>query len=173
MSNPGKNNAKISNQPSGGGNKLQGLAPKATHFYMAPYTGQQYNTGTYAPNRFRLVCMNQLGGIGSRYNSQFAPTADGTSTCPEESSNSWFPVGLNLNWQSITSNATGSLLAAVVHFTATFGSQTILGRLGPKLIPAIWSTPEYWNSITSNATGSHLAACRDSRLHLDVERFLG
>ena len=32
MSFVGRNNAKISNRPSGGGNKLQGLAPKATFF---------------------------------------------------------------------------------------------------------------------------------------------
>ena len=41
MSNPGRNNAKISNQPSGGGSKLQGLAPQATHFFIAPFTGSQ------------------------------------------------------------------------------------------------------------------------------------
>ena len=69
MSYPGRNNAKISNQPSGGGNKKQGLAPQATYFFKAPFTGSQYQTDTYAGNgRFKLVCMNQLGGIGSRYN---------------------------------------------------------------------------------------------------------
>ena len=33
MSYPGRNNSKISNRPSGGGNKKQGLAPKATFFF--------------------------------------------------------------------------------------------------------------------------------------------
>ena len=84
MSYPGRYNASITNRNSGGGNKKQGLAPQATHFFKAPFTGSQYQTDTYAGlGRFRLVCMNQLGGIGSRYNSQFAPTADGTQ-CPED-----------------------------------------------------------------------------------------
>ena len=42
----GRYNASISNQPSGGGNKLQGLAPKATHFFKASFTGRQYSTDT-------------------------------------------------------------------------------------------------------------------------------
>ena len=83
MSFVGKNNAKISNRPSGGGNKLQGLAPKATFFFKAPFTGRQYSTGSGdGQNRFKLVCMNQLGGIG-RGRSQFGPTADGTN-CHDE-----------------------------------------------------------------------------------------
>ena len=86
MSYPGRNNAKISNQPSGGGNKLQGLAPQATHFFKALSTGRQYSTQTYGGlGRFKIVCMNQLGGVGSRYNSQFAPTADGTNCIIDES----------------------------------------------------------------------------------------
>jgi hypothetical protein len=77
MSYPGRNNSKISNRPSGGGNKKQGLAPKATFFFKAPFTGNQYsiNSGD-GRDRFRLVCMNQLGGIG-RGRSQFGPSADG------------------------------------------------------------------------------------------------
>lgn len=79
MSNSGRNNSKISNRASGGGNKKQGLAPQSTSFFKAAFTGQQYETNTYAgKGRFKLICMNQLGGVGNRYNSQFAPTADGT-----------------------------------------------------------------------------------------------
>ena len=79
MSFVGRNNAKISNRPSGGGNKKQGLAPKATFFFKAPFTGQQYSTGSGSGrDRFKLVCMNQLGGIG-RGRSQFGVTADGTN----------------------------------------------------------------------------------------------
>ena len=83
MSFSGRNNSKITNRPSGGGNALQGLAPKATHFFKAPFTGQQYSTGSGdGKNRFKLVCMNQLGGIG-RGRSQFGSTADGIN-CKEE-----------------------------------------------------------------------------------------
>ena len=46
MSFVNRNNAKISNRPSGGGSKLQGLAPKATPYFKAPYTGRQYSTDT-------------------------------------------------------------------------------------------------------------------------------
>ena len=42
-----RNNCKISNRPSGGGNKLQGLAPKATNFFIAPYTGRDYSIEEY------------------------------------------------------------------------------------------------------------------------------
>ena len=65
------------NGNSGGGDKKQGLAPKATHFFKAPFTGRQYSTDTGdGKNRFSLVCVNQLGGIG-RGRSQFNVHADG------------------------------------------------------------------------------------------------
>jgi hypothetical protein len=82
MSYPGRNNSKISNRPSGGGNKKQGLAPKATFFFKAPFTGNKYsiNSGD-GRDRFKLVCMNQLGGVGAGgipgRSYAFAPGADG------------------------------------------------------------------------------------------------
>jgi uncharacterized delta-60 repeat protein len=72
-----RHNQKISNQPSGGGNKLQGLAPKATFFYKAPFSGRQYSTRTDSNDRTKIFIQNMLGGIGSRLNSQFGPSADG------------------------------------------------------------------------------------------------
>ena len=56
-----RNNCKISNRPSGGGNKLQGLAPKATNFFIAPYTGRDYsiNSGD-GRGRFKLININIL-----------------------------------------------------------------------------------------------------------------
>ena len=76
-----RNNQKISNQSSGGGNKKQGLAPNATNFFKANFTGRQYSTDSGdGKNRFKLVCMNQLGGIG-RGRSQFGASADGLN-CP-------------------------------------------------------------------------------------------
>ena len=70
------------NLNSGGGDKKQGLAPKATHFFKAPFTGSQYSTSSGdGTNRFKLVCINQLGGIG-RGRSQFSVRADGAN-CPD------------------------------------------------------------------------------------------
>ena len=67
------------NLNSGGGDKKQGLAPKSTFFFKAPFTGRQYSTDSGdGSNRFKLVCMNQLGGIG-RGRSQFGTSADGTN----------------------------------------------------------------------------------------------
>ena len=60
-----------------GGTKKQGLAPNATHYFMANATGQEYYTesGDGRP-RFTLVCVNQLGGV-SKGRSQFRNNADG------------------------------------------------------------------------------------------------
>ena len=50
------------------GDRLQGLAPQATHFFISG-NGRagwhQYQTRTYAPKRNFIFCMNQLGGIGA------------------------------------------------------------------------------------------------------------
>ena len=74
------------NLNSGGGDKKQGLAPKATFFFKAPFTGRQYSTDSGdGSNRFKLVCMNQLGGIGRR-RSQFGVTADGIN-CSDKQDN--------------------------------------------------------------------------------------
>ena len=74
------------NLNSGGGDKKQGLAPKATFFFKAPFTGRQYSTDSGdGSNRFKLVCMNQLGGIG-RGRSQFGVNADGIN-CSDKQDN--------------------------------------------------------------------------------------
>lgn len=66
MSFVGKNNAKITNRPSGGGNKKQGLAPKATFFFISPCTGLQYNTRTGDfRGKYKLAFVNQVGGVGT------------------------------------------------------------------------------------------------------------
>ena len=85
MGYPGIKNSKIYNRPSGGGNKLQGLAPKATSFFLAPSTGRQYSTETGdGKNRHKEFCINQIGGIG-RGRSQFRSNADGT-ICKDQDS---------------------------------------------------------------------------------------
>ena len=78
MSKPaGRNNSKIITRNQGGGNKLQGLAPHCTAFYIAKSTGQSYYTETGdGRNRNLVICVNQLGGIG-KGRSQFRPNADG------------------------------------------------------------------------------------------------
>tara|TARA_B110000027_G_scaffold39325_1_gene43407 strand:- start:6547 stop:8667 length:2121 start_codon:yes stop_codon:yes gene_type:complete len=69
------------NANTGGGDKKQGLAPKATSYFRPSFNGSQYSTQTGSgKDRFKLVCMNQLGGIG-KGKSQFASNADGAK-CP-------------------------------------------------------------------------------------------
>jgi len=71
------------NANTGGGDKKQGLAPKATSYFRPSFNGSQYSTQTGSgEDRFKLVCMNQLGGIG-KGKSQFASNADGAK-CPQE-----------------------------------------------------------------------------------------
>lgn len=73
----GAGNAKIVTRNQGGGDKKQGLAPCATHYFMADATGNEYYTESGdGRQRFTLACVNQLGGIG-RKRSQFRPNADG------------------------------------------------------------------------------------------------
>jgi len=74
-------NQRISNQPSGGGNKLQGLAPTTNKIVSAI---RAINISSWGPpeTREKIVCMNQLGGIGTRHG-QFSPSADGTSSCTD------------------------------------------------------------------------------------------
>ena len=50
------------------GDKLQGLAPQATHFFIAGNGlggWNNYRTRTNAPKRNFVFCMNQLGGVGA------------------------------------------------------------------------------------------------------------
>tara|TARA_R110002074_G_scaffold63948_1_gene152948 strand:+ start:657 stop:3263 length:2607 start_codon:yes stop_codon:yes gene_type:complete len=69
------------NTNTGGGDKKQGLAPKATSYFRSSLNGSQYSTQTGSgEDRFKLVCMNQIGGIG-KGKSQFASNADGAK-CP-------------------------------------------------------------------------------------------
>ena len=69
------------------GDKLQGLAPQATHFFISgngQAGWQNYQTRTNAPKRNYVFCMNQLGGVG-RGKSQFkvdgVNNPDGSKTC--------------------------------------------------------------------------------------------
>ena len=77
MSFSGRNNAKISNRPSGGGNKLQGLTSTTDKRSSSIRAIQNRSWGE---NRNIVFCMNQLGGIG-RHKSQFNTSADGILDC--------------------------------------------------------------------------------------------
>ena len=78
MSFVGRNNAKITNRPSGGGSKLQGLAPVTNKRAFIINVIQIKALGT---KRNVVFCLNQLGGIG-REKSQSRTNADGVSaTC--------------------------------------------------------------------------------------------
>ena len=73
MSFVGKNNSKISNRPSGGGNKLQGITSTTDKRSASIRTIQNRSWGE---NRNLIFCINQLGGVG-RNKSQFHTPADG------------------------------------------------------------------------------------------------
>jgi hypothetical protein len=80
MSFIGRNNSKITNRPSGGGNKKQGLAPKATQFFRPISSGSFFSTNAGGQNRFNFYCINQLGNIGGGVaNSMYSSSADGNN----------------------------------------------------------------------------------------------
>jgi hypothetical protein len=69
------------------GDRLQGLAPQATHFFISgngKAGWNQYQSRTYAPKRNYVFCMNQLGGVG-KGKSQFKVgglnNPDGAKSC--------------------------------------------------------------------------------------------
>jgi len=69
------------------GDKLQGLAPQATHFFIAG-NGRagwnQYRTRTNGDKRNFVFCMNQLGGVGasrSQFKIRGLNKPDGTGNC--------------------------------------------------------------------------------------------
>ena len=73
MSFSGRNNAKISNRPSGGGDKLQGI-PSTTDKKAS--ANRVIQNRAWGQNRNIIFNMNQLGGIG-RHRSQFLTNAGG------------------------------------------------------------------------------------------------
>ena len=65
------------------GDKLQGLPPVTGK--QRPYKSIRAKEGGNLPDRERIYCINQLGGIGmSNKNSQFAANADGVGPCPNK-----------------------------------------------------------------------------------------
>jgi hypothetical protein len=76
------------------GDKLQGLPPVTGR--RDPYRVYKSKAGGNAPDRFRVFCVNQLGGIGmGNKNSQFAPNADGLGWCPNRNNSREGDVGIN------------------------------------------------------------------------------
>ena len=76
------------------GDKLQGLPPLTGR--RDPYRIYKTKAGGNAPDRFRIFCVNQLGGIGmGNKNSQFAPNADGLGWCPNRKNSREGDIGIN------------------------------------------------------------------------------
>lgn len=73
----GRNNQKITNRPSGGGDKLQGFT-STTNKRASSNRAIQFRA--WGVKRNIVFCMNQLGGIG-RHKSQFITPADGSIYC--------------------------------------------------------------------------------------------
>jgi len=61
------------------GDKLQGL-PSVTNRRVGVNRHVRIKGGGHAPDRYRIFCINQLGGIMVK-NSQFASNADGVKDC--------------------------------------------------------------------------------------------
>jgi hypothetical protein len=61
------------------GCKLQGL-PSVTNRRVGVNRHVRIKGGGHAPDRYRIFCINQLGGIMVK-NSQFASNADGVKDC--------------------------------------------------------------------------------------------
>jgi hypothetical protein len=78
----GRYNKSISNQPSGGGNKLQGLPP-TTNKSNSVLRAINMSAWGSPIDRNKIIYMNQLSGIGPRH-SQFSPNADGISNFNHE-----------------------------------------------------------------------------------------
>jgi len=64
------------------GDRLQGL-PSVTNRRVGVNRYVRTRGGGHMPDRARVFCINQLGGVGlGNKNSQFAPNADGVGWCP-------------------------------------------------------------------------------------------
>ena len=143
MSKPvGRNNAKIITRNQGGGNKLQGLAPGCTAFYIAQSTGQSYYTETGdGRNRNLVICVNQLGGIG-RHRSQFRPNADGNrgTGCNSDSGGVLTMLSIVPTTQQIRLAITGTTHLSIAHIQSTLAGSGFsrVMNLGPggNLIPS-------------------------------------
>jgi len=62
------------------GDKLQGLIG-VTNRRVGVNRHVRTKCGGHLPGRATVFCINQLGGVYNRKNSQFAPNADGVNSC--------------------------------------------------------------------------------------------
>ena len=76
------------------GDKLQGLPPITNRGVSVPPHVYKTKAGGNAPDRFRVFCINQLGGVG-KDRSQFMPNADGLGWCPNRMNKDYGNFGIN------------------------------------------------------------------------------
>ena len=74
--------ASITNRPTGGGNKKEGLAPSVGKGNLSIWNGMGRAYGT-PEDRNKLFCINQLGSINPRVYQTRAPS-DGVRPCPDK-----------------------------------------------------------------------------------------
>merc|ERR1711871_1166217 len=74
--------ASITNRPTGGGNKKEGLAPSVGKGNLSIWNGLARAYGT-PEDRNKLFCINQLGSINPRVYQTKAPS-DGVRPCPKK-----------------------------------------------------------------------------------------
>jgi len=96
------------------GSKLQGL-PSVTGAHRAPYKVYKSKAGGNAPDRFRVFCINQLGGVG-RERSQFRPNADSVGWCPNKKNKDYGNFGINKVDRANNSNRFQSSANQIMQF---------------------------------------------------------
>ena len=74
--------ASITNRPTGGGSKKEGLAPSVGTGNLSIWKGMGRSYGT-PEDRNKLFCINQLGSVNPRVYQTRAPS-DGVRPCPKK-----------------------------------------------------------------------------------------
>ena len=140
----GRNNAKISNQNSGGGSKLQGLPPLKNQSNLSLRAITKRAGGE---RRNLIFCINQLGGIG-RNKSQFVTGADGAIDCtPGEIKDG---VGISLHGAIHTSIwvHTRVYMVGVTNAQHYLNLMSYINELNNNDIPS--SDKVKWSSLTND-----------------------
>ena len=86
--------ASITNRPTGGGNKKEGLPPLVGTGNLSIWNGMGRAYGT-PEDRNKLFCINQLGSINPRVYQTRAPS-DGVRPCPDKDKKPLKPKGSNV-----------------------------------------------------------------------------
>lgn len=150
---------KITNLPSGGGNKLQGIPPTIAYRneLLRHIIREAYNPPL---PRTIITCINQIGGIG-RNRSQFLPTADGTNGCKCSTTNV-YTFSDNLISDPFFANVVNSTTSFWPYSIAAAGNNSIrnaryIDKGGPNSVGGttyLYLTSPQVNGTTNSWVGS-------------------